>query len=168
MKTLKVPLSDKLVKEIFEECASDFTKESGYKEVALSYVDEVEKCSNEYTEKVPRNIASLTKPSINDKERKIMQKVYSQKFSRKGTIGRKYYDIIMGNAKGRCPICGCGKTKNLDHFLPQSIYPLLCVTPINLIPTCRDCNMDKRDYSRIDYYEIPFHPYLDKMDMMKL
>lgn len=164
MNTLKVPLSDKSAKEIFEECASCFTRKSEYMEVALSFVDGVEKCSNEYLEKVPHNISSLTNPSIDIKERKIIEKLYSQKFSHKGSIGRKYYDTIMGNANGRCPICGCGKTKNLDHFLPQSIFPLLCVTPINLIPTCRDCNMDKGDYSSVDYYEIPFHPYLDIMD----
>ena len=69
----------------------------------------------------------------------------------------------MGNAKGRCPICGGGKLKNLDHFLPKNKYPLLCVSPINLIPTCRDCNMDKGVAVSDDYYEIPFHPYLETM-----
>ena len=164
MKTLKIPLSDKSAKDIFEECARDFIQKTEYMEVALSYVNQVEICSHEYLKYVPKNIASLTTPKIDSKERKIIEKVYSQKFSPENSIGRKYYDIIMGNAKGRCPICGCGKAKNLDHFLPKSTYPLLCVTPVNLIPTCRDCNMEKKNYSSTNYYEIPFHPYLDQMD----
>ena len=70
----------------------------------------------------------------------------------------------MANAEGRCPICGSGKLKNLDHFLPKSKYPLLCVTPANLIPVCRDCNFDKKDEFNTDYYSIPFNPYFDIME----
>lgn len=47
MKTLKVPLSDKSAKDIFEECARDFIQKTEYMEVALSYVNQVEICSHE-------------------------------------------------------------------------------------------------------------------------
>lgn len=164
MKKLKIPSLTGKVKEIYIECASDFTHNKKYANVALSYVDEVEKCSNEYTVYVPDNIAKFPYISICDEEKEIINKVYEQKFAPKGSIGRKYYDSIIGNAKGRCPICGGGKLKNLDHFLPKSKYPLLCVTPINLIPTCRDCNMEKGATVSEDYYEIPFHPYLEIMN----
>lgn len=40
------------------------------------------------------------------------------------------------------------KRKNLfqlDHFYPQSIYPLFALSLYNLIPTCPSCNMIKHD-----------------------
>jgi len=151
-------------KEIYIECASDFTQNKEYARIALSYVDWVEKYSNEYTTYVPKNIAGFPYISMCNEEKEIINKVYEQKFAPKDSIGKKYYDVIIGNARGRCPICGGGKLKNLDHFLPKSKYPLLCVTPINLIPTCRDCNMEKGATVSEDYYEIPFHPYLEIMN----
>lgn len=164
MRKLKIPSLAGKDKEIYIECASDFIHNRKYADIALSYVDGVEKCSNKYTAYVPKNIVGFLHINICDEEKEIINKVYEQKFAPKGSIGRKYYDSIIGNAKGRCPICGGGKLKNLDHFLPKSKYPLLCVTPINLIPTCRDCNMEKGATASEDYYEIPFHPYLEIMN----
>ena len=163
MRKLDIPSIAGKEKKIYIECASDFTQEKEYARIALAYAEEVEKCSKEYVTYVPYNIVRFPHISIDDEEKEIINKVYEQKFAKENSIGRKYYDIIKGNAKGRCPICGGGKLKNLDHFLPKSKYPLLCVTPVNLIPTCRDCNMDKGAEVSDDYYEIPFHPYLETM-----
>ena len=51
--------------------------------------------------------------------------------------------------------------KNLDHYLPKAKYPTLSVAPNNLIPSCRDCNMDKRDSASCDSQNIPVHLYFD-------
>ncbi len=150
-------------RKIFLECANGFTHKKKYATIAASYVDEVEKCSNGYVTYVPHNISGLPHITLTPEDKAIVNKVYEQKFAPEDSIGRKYYNIIMGNAV-YCPICGDGKLKNLDHFLPKCNYPLLCVTPINLIPTCRDCNMDKSSSNSDDYYEIPFHPYLEDMN----
>lgn len=163
MRRLDIPSIAGKEKEIYIECANDFARKKEYTKVALAYAEEVDKCSREYVTYVPYNIVGLPHISINDEEKEIINKVYDQKFANENSIGRKYYNIIMANAKGRCPICGGGKLKNLDHFLPKSRYPLLCVTPINLVPTCRDCNMEKGAEVGNDYYEIPFHPYLETM-----
>ena len=164
MRKLDIPSIVGKEKEIYIECARDFTRNKEYARIALAYAKEVEKLSKEYVTYVPNNIGAFLHVDIENKEKKIINKVYEQKFVKKNSVGRKYYDIIMGNAKGRCPICGGGKLKNLDHFLPKSKYPLLCVTPLNLIPTCRDCNMGKGAEVSDDYYEIPFHPYLETMN----
>lgn len=164
MRNLDIPSIVGKEKDIYRECASDFTGKDEYARIALAYVEKVEKCSKEYVTYIPYNIVALPHISIQDREKEIINKVYEEKFAKKNSIGRKYYDIIMANAKGRCPICGSGKLKNLDHFLPKSKYPLLCVTPINLIPTCRDCNMEKGAEISDNYYEIPFHPYLEIMN----
>lgn len=36
-----------------------------------------------------------------------------------------------------CPACGEPGTPNtLDHYLPKTLYPHFCVTPLNLFPMC--------------------------------
>lgn len=161
MRKLDVPSISGQEKDIYIECASAFVRNEEYARVALSYVDEVEKCSKKYVEYVPYNIENFPHGQVNKKDRIIIEKVYTQKFAKKDSVGKKYYNVIVKNARGRCPICGGGKIKNLDHFLPKSKYPFLCVTIMNLIPTCRDCNMEKGAEMGTDYYEIPFHPYFD-------
>ena len=158
MKKLSIPLKDIDERTIYCECADDFRDKT-----ALGYLDEAASCSKSYERYVPRDIGNFPKCSIKEGDDRKIIKVFTDKFSKRGSIGRKYYDAIMMNASGRCPICGCGKLKNLDHFLPKSLYPLLCVTPVNLVPVCRDCNFEKNDYFDTDYYSIPFNPYFDAM-----
>jgi hypothetical protein len=39
-----------------------------------------------------------------------------------------------------CPSCGePGKPNTLDHYLPKTLYPHFCVTPLNLFPMCDAC-----------------------------
>lgn len=47
-----------------------------------------------------------------------------------------------------CPACDGQKPSMIeqrsladaDHYLPKSLYPFLCVHPLNLVPTCLECN----------------------------
>lgn len=159
MKRLEIPLKEIKEKTIFKKCADDFQDKT-----ALGYLDKVVDVSEKYEDYVPRDIDSLPSYKITASDVKKIKNVYTQKFAKQGEIGRVYYDAIMANAKGRCPICGGNKLKNLDHFLPKSEYPLLCVTPANLIPVCRDCNFDKGTYFDTNYYLLPFNPYFDDME----
>lgn len=43
-----------------------------------------------------------------------------------------------------CPYCGFGEPKDLDHYLPRSIYGELAIYPNNLVPSCGPCNNAKR------------------------
>jgi hypothetical protein len=78
--------------------------------------------------------------------------------------GRKVYDRIMAAAKEECPFCGgIGHVKNLDHYLPKAFFSQFSVFPVNLIPSCRDCNMDgKGSGFAIEAKDQLIHPYLDK------
>lgn len=76
---------------------------------------------------------------------------------------RIIYDRLLASAKERCPFCGdIGDPKNIDHFLPIAHFPQLSVLPLNLVPSCRDCNMGEKgdEYAKTagDQY---LHPYLD-------
>lgn len=93
-----------------------------------------------------------------------MKKIYCNKFS-KGILREKYYDKLMAlAATGKCPICGIGQVSNLDHYLAKSLYPIYAVTPVNLIPICKDCNFEKLDVEIQSYIQSPFHPYYDYLD----
>ena len=42
-----------------------------------------------------------------------------------------------------CPVCEGAAEYQLEHFLPQSLYPHLICHPYNLIPICNKCNHAK-------------------------
>lgn len=42
-----------------------------------------------------------------------------------------------------CPICEVNKASTIDHYMPQTEYPLFVVHPRNLIPCCPMCNQHK-------------------------
>jgi hypothetical protein len=73
-----------------------------------------------------------------------MTSVYDHRMARNNSRGRNIYDQLMIAAKGDiCPFCGQRNVSTLDHYLTKSQHPALAVTPINLIPSCKDCNHEK-------------------------
>ena len=52
----------------------------------------------------------------------------------------------------------------LDHHLPKHHFPLLAVTPANLVPACRDCNTTKLASWSAVAEEQTLHPYFDDVD----
>jgi len=62
-----------------------------------------------------------------------------------------------------CPACGePGKPNTLDHYLPKTLYPHFCVTPLNLFPMCDACQ-ELKDVKTGDAANPRFfiHPYYD-------
>ena len=91
--------------------------------------------------------------------------VYTQRFARKKSPGRVVYDEIKSAAvNGRCPMCGHRQVATLDHYLPKSLFPALCVAPANLVPACSDCNKDKLDAIPSNANEVMLHPYFDDVE----
>lgn len=91
--------------------------------------------------------------------------LYDNRFSKKSQLPRKYYDgIILLAPNGKCPQCGQRQVRTLDHYLPKSEYPLLAITPYNLIPCCSDCNKDKLDKIFTSREMETIHPYYDNFD----
>jgi hypothetical protein len=94
-----------------------------------------------------------------------MEKVYTQRMAKKGAPGRDIYDeLISAPAHGRCPLCGYRLVTTLDHHLPKAHYPALAVTPLNLVPSCGDCNKAKLDVIPRQAAEVSLHPYFDNID----
>lgn len=75
-----------------------------------------------------------------------IQNYYSEYYS--GRTLFKYREYMEQLVEQRCPICDCSfaySQVTLDHILPKSKFPFLSITPINLVPTCYNCNMRKND-----------------------
>lgn len=91
-----------------------------------------------------------------------MEKVYNDRMAKKKSPGREIYDEIKSLAPyGKCPLCAHRSVSTLDHYLPKAHYPVLAVTPLNLVPSCSDCNKSKlTDYPTIAD-EQTLHPYFD-------
>ncbi|WP_439678239.1 HNH endonuclease [Embleya sp. MST-111070] len=87
---------------------------------------------------------------------------YTSRMAGKNGPGRDVYNKLLKAAPGgRCPLCHHGLADTLDHQLPKSDFPLLAVTPANLVPVCQRCNHNKLDQIPRTAEEQALHPYFD-------
>jgi hypothetical protein len=64
-------------------------------------------------------------------------------------------------AARKCPYCGFGEIKDLDHHLPRSKYLGFAIYAFNLIPCCHPCNNQKRAVAGENPDTQFHHTYLD-------
>jgi hypothetical protein len=94
-----------------------------------------------------------------------LKKLYTARLVNKENKGRKHYDSIFVSApNGKCPLCSQRVVRTLDHYLPKSKYPIYSIIPINLIPSCSDCNKDKLVENPTNSEEESLHPYYDDVE----
>lgn len=92
----------------------------------------------------------------NDDARKIYKEVFA-----KNREPRAIYDRIKNSADGVCPLCDEREVASLDHYLSQSEFSTLVVTPMNLVPACADCNYAKLQHRPTTSEQQLIHPYFD-------
>lgn len=98
-------------------------------------------------------------------EMEEMSALYKGTLSRSGSGPRRIYDEIKAAPRnGVCPLCCQRVVSTLDHYLPKSRHPALAVTPVNLVPSCADCNKAKLDRQPTRSAEQTLHPYFDEVD----
>lgn len=94
-----------------------------------------------------------------------MSWLYSRSFARKGIPTRPLYEALKMSAPGEiCPLCNQRVVRTLDHHLSKQDYPAFSVTPVNLVPACRDCNSDTLARPMRAPEDQTFHPYFDNVD----
>jgi len=81
------------------------------------------------------------RPAQLDGARPSLEAAYGQ--IQKGARLEKLRDHLIA-ATDSCPYCGFGEPRDLDHYLPRSVYGELAIYPHNLIPSCGSCNNAKR------------------------
>lgn len=91
--------------------------------------------------------------------------LYDNKLSRKGDAARPHYDALKEAVPhNRCPFCSQRRVKSLDHYLAKTTHPIFAVTPLNLVPSCSDCNKAKLAHLPENAGEQIMHPYFDNAD----
>ncbi len=102
-------------------------------------------------------------PVIASVTRKELKDLYSAQLVPASKPSRRYYDSLKISAPlGICPFCGFGQVRTLDHYLPKAKFPILSILPINLVPSCADCNKDKTAGVATAAGEQCLHPYFDR------
>jgi 5-methylcytosine-specific restriction endonuclease McrA len=97
--------------------------------------------------------------------RREMETLYTQTFARKGGPTRDIYDAIRASSPGRiCPLCNQRTVSTLDHHLAKAEHANFAITPINLVPACKDCNTDSGARKPTAKGEQTLHPYFDSVD----
>lgn len=92
------------------------------------------------------NLQSLegTHPALTKEEKEEMKSLYSYSRTNIAKL-RKEVLTTDGYENNFCPLCEINLANTMDHFIPQTDYPLFAVHPRNLIPSCIDCNGHKSD-----------------------
>jgi len=94
--------------------------------------------------------------------KKELKNLYSSHMVGRTKPARLVYDLLLSKAPlGKCPFCGVGHASTLDHYLPKTKYPQLSVVPLNLVPSCKDCNTGKSVAIATTEEEQSLHPYFD-------
>lgn len=87
------------------------------------------------------------------------------KLSSQTPATRVIYDHIRGLAKGMiCPLCNQRIVSTLDHYLAKSFHGAYSITPLNLVPACKDCNTDSGVRRATSPGTQTAHPYFDNLD----
>lgn len=99
--------------------------------------------------------------------KKELKDVYSSHMVGRAKPARVIYDTLLSQAPlGRCPFCGFGHASTLDHYLPKTKFPQLSVLPLNLVPSCKDCNTGKSTAIATTANEQSLHPYFDHQNFI--
>ena len=67
-----------------------------------------------------------------------------------------------------CPLCGQKVVTDLDHYIPRAAMAEYSVHLLNLIPTCHECNDNKKDqWLDLNGKRIIFNAYFDLFNNME-
>lgn len=92
-----------------------------------------------------------------------LRNTYTNRMAAKKGPGRAVYDELKSQCT-ICPLCGHRPVFGLDHILPKTHFPLLSVTPTNLIPCCADCNHAKSEEVPSKPEDVYLNPYYESID----
>jgi hypothetical protein len=153
-------------RQTFTTCISR-VRDRGLKSRLEGVTQDVENASVEYDAAAQiQSLQQIVRSSVvgADITRQEMEAVYTQRMVPENSPGRDIYNDLISIARGRCPLCGHGSVTTLDHMLPKVHYPALSVVPLNLVPSCADCNKAKLNSFPAAAEEVTIHPYYDNID----
>lgn len=167
MRVIQKPILDS--KDVYELCLEGVSDQK-YKATLKTLIKDVDSSASQYDQKaisgdlyqIPANLADKDTGVKNGVTKKQLSGLYTQYMVPKLKPARAVYNELLGKApSGKCPFCGYCDATTLDHFLPKAKFPFLTVVPINLVPSCKDCNSDKNADVAVNAGDQMLHPYYD-------
>ncbi|WP_313183573.1 HNH endonuclease [Lacrimispora sp.] len=158
----KVERPNEKVKDVFDKCISKVSNRD-LKQQLEGCVTEIVQDEKIYQEKaIKHKLIEFPKKNLINGKVPIgeMKKVYTYRMVNLNQPGRIFYNKLL-NSIQICPFCSVRDVATLDHYLPKSQYASTVVTPVNLIPACRDCNSNKDVFDAEIEEEELWHPYYD-------
>lgn len=116
---------------------------------------------SEYEKKYKDNYNNLSELTFEQNQDFSSIKNYCSEYH-SGKSLFKFREYMEKLVERRCPICDCSfaySQVTLDHILPKSKFPIFSITPINLVPTCYNCNMRKNNRIPSKVLNPYFHDY---------
>lgn len=109
----------------------------------IVHKDYIEKYKTEFNKDTLENLLG-GHPNLTEIEKKELQSLYSYN---RNPIKKLRNQVLTekGYLNEFCPLCGVNLVNTMDHYIPQESYPLFVVHPLNLIPSCSQCNGRKSD-----------------------
>lgn len=167
MAILATPKEDAL--EVFKICTSKVRSEDFRRRLA-SIEKLISDAALEYLEQAKKKRWFTLTPNdkVGDVGRDELNGIYTSRFAQKGSPGRTIYERLRNAAThNRCPLCSQRTVSTLDHYLPKAKFPAYSVLPINLIPSCIDCNKIKSSEVPAKASDQTLHPYFDDFGKAK-
>ena len=154
-------------RSVYESCVEGI-KDANLRNKFTAIIESIITISKDYDKKAQQEELFQFLPDNNDNSFFIIQSVtkreltslYSQYMVGQRKPARKIYDNLLILAP-ICPFCGFGHVSTLDHYLPKSKFPCLSVLPLNLVPSCKDCNTGKGNKVSVLPEHQSMHPYYD-------
>lgn len=108
-------------------------------------------------------VGMFNDPRVTPDDGEVLKSVYNS-FVRERSVTRSAYDSLrLFTNLGTCIYCNLAPPDTLDHLMPKSLFPILCLLPINLVGSCDPCN--RRWNSSLLRRRESFHPILSTVDL---
>lgn len=159
-----LPPPEATAQEVYEECYESYKEQSRRARFNRATSDVLRGAKSFEVAVGKKTVAQLLPSDFESVHvtKDDMAQLYREKLQRKSGSARQRYDAIMSAVPyGRCPYCAQRRVSSLDHYLPKARFPTLAVAPLNLVPSCSDCNRSKGSYSPGPGSPPLLHPYSD-------
>ncbi|MFE4776964.1 HNH endonuclease [Streptomyces sp. NPDC056713] len=152
------------VREFYLECIS--TARAATQLQLKAIADEIVNATSCYENAAAmtslHTLAALKGMPEDENTRAELVKTYKSRMVPSGSPGNHVYNKLKKAPKhGICPLCGQRTVETLDHQMPKAHFPLLAVTPSNLVPACSSCNWIKSAAFPETASDQTLHPYFD-------
>lgn len=96
-----------------------------------------------------------------NKNKEDLKNLYTYKSKLMQDLKIKLTTTNKNRTINTCQNCTINSVNSFDHYLPKEEYSEFSVNPINLIPSCTECNNHKSIYWKEDNKRIFLNLYLD-------